>query len=288
MTIRFFSAWESSADLLQRFRANYEIKDSLLKFTNGDDYDHAVVFNRTRDLINEQAKIITVIQEPSWNTIHQPTNFLEHSDYIFIHDKKLFEERYKIQLGGVVIETPAYLFYHDPVDRKFFDYVVSKKKVKKLSMIVSSLNGPNGIYKERLMLLKKILESDLDIDIYGRGLNINDQRYKGSLIYKHKGLLPYEYSIAIENSVEKNLITEKFVDCALCSTIPIYYGAPNISEVYDDRFIRKINLYSDSVIDDIKKIIADPAPLSTVNKAIYFKRFNLYTELKGILLSDKG
>jgi len=284
MTIRFFSAWESSADLLNRFRSNYEITDSLLKFTVGEDYDYAVVFTTTRNAIHQRAKIITVIQEPAWNTIHRPTYFLEHSHYIFIHDKSLFEDRYNIKLGGVVIESPAYLFYHDPVDRKFFDYAVSKKKIKKLSMIVSSLNGPNGLYRKRLALLNKILDSDLDIDIYGRGLNINDQRYKGSLMYKHKGLFPYEYSIAIENSVEKNLITEKFVDCALCSTIPIYYGAPNISAIYDDRFIKKIDLESESVIEDIKCIVSEPAPLSTVNRNIYFNRLNLYTALKDIIL----
>ena len=150
-------------------------------------------------------------------------------------------------------------------------------------MVVSYLNKPEGIYKKRIGLLNKILASDLDIDIYGRRLKIDDQRFKGPLDYKFMGILPYEYSIAIENSEEKNYITEKFVDCVLCNTIPIYHGAPNITEVYDPRFIRELNLDSPAVIDDLKTIIAEPAPRSSVNKYIYFNKYNLYTKLKEII-----
>jgi len=283
--IKFFSNYEVSENLLKRFMANYIIDDDLLNFTTADDYDFAVIFNRAIEPIKAGAKIITVIQEPSWSEAHQNKSSLINSDYIFIHDPELFEKTYQIKLGGKVIESPALMFYHDHVDHFFYNNTAQTKKEKKLSIIVSGLYSSRANYHKRIDVLIQILNSDLDIDIYGRGLNIQDRRYKGELKYKHEGLLSYEYSIAIENSNEKNYITEKFVDCVLCNTIPIYNGAPNIAEVYDPDYYRTIDLDSPSIIQDLEKIIAHPAPNSSINKEIYFKQYNLYTKLKEIVFS---
>lgn len=285
MIIKFFSNYDSSKNLLKRFLANYSVWDDLLAFTIAEDYDFAVVFNSTLEFILPNAKIITIIQEPSWSYIYRHTRFLTDSDYLIIHDPELFEKIHDIKLGGIVIESPAYLFYHDRVDKTFFHYAGSTKKIKKLSMIIGHQNKSAGIYRQRFDLVNKILASDLDIDIYGRRLTINDPRFKGHLDYKFTGLLPYEYSIAVENTEEKNYITEKFVDCVLCNTIPIYHGAPNVAEVYDSRYFRTIDLNSRTIIDDIKKLIAEPVTYSTVNKNIYFHKFNLYSKLKEIILN---
>lgn len=283
MKIRFFSDYEVSENLITRFKANYKINDASLTFTATDDYDYAVVFNRANDPLKTGAKIITVIQEPSWSEAHQNKLFLTNSDYIIVHDQELFERTNKVKLGGKIIESPTYMFYHDRVDHAFYNQTWQIKKEKKLSMIVSGLYSSKANYQKRIEVLMNILESDLDIDVYGRGLNIHDSRYKGDLKYKHTGLLPYEYSIGIENCNEKNYITEKFVDCVLCNTTPIYNGAPNISEVYDQRYYRTIELDSPHIVQDIREIIAHPAPGSSINKDIYFNEYNLYTKLKEII-----
>lgn len=286
MKIKFFSNYDSSEDLLKRFRSNYYLYDDQLTFVMTNDYDFAVVFNGTNEPINKYARIITVIQEPSWSFLLKDTNFLTRSDYLIVHDPELIERTHHINLRGQVIESPAYMFYNDLVDHTFFKNTELLAKERKVSMIISGLNFGCANYAKRLGLLRKILASDLDIDIYGRGFNISDSRYKGPLEYKYTGLLPYEYSIAIENSNEKNYITEKFVDCTLCNTIPIYNGAPNISDVYDEHYFRWIDLDSPSVIEEIKKIVDKPAPVSTVNKDRYFNQYNLYTKLKEIIYSQ--
>jgi len=285
--IKFLSNYDDSESLLKRFKANYLIYDNDLAFTIANDYDYAVVFNRTDEPIIPRAKVITVIQEPSWSKAHEYIDFLLHSDYVLVHDPELFEKTHKLHIGGDVITSPSYMFYHDLVPYQFFDAATVIKKEKKLSMIVSYLNKPVGIYNKRIGLLNKILDSDLDIDIYGKRLEIEDRRFRGWLEHKFTGLLPYEYSIAIENSNEWNYVTEKFVDCALCRTIPIYNGAPNIADIYDERYIRTIDLDSPDIIGDIKKIIKEPAPLSTRNKDIYFNHYNLYTKLKEIILEKR-
>ncbi|MBB5637809.1 hypothetical protein HDE68_003734 [Pedobacter cryoconitis] len=285
--IKFLSNYDGSENLLRRFKANYAIYDHDLDFTIANDYDYAVVFNRTDEPINKKAKVITVIQEPSWSKAHEYIDFLLHSDYVIVHDPELFEKTHNLHIGGDVIASPSYMFYHDHVPHAFFETVANTKKEKKISMIVSYLNKPVGNYNKRIGLLNKILASDLDIDIYGKRLEIDDRRFKGAIEYKFTGLLPYEYSVAIENSNERNYVTEKFVDCVLCNTIPIYNGAPNIGDIYDERYFRIINLDSPTVIEDIKKIIEEPAPVSEINKGIYYNNYNLYKKLKEIIIDKR-
>lgn len=289
MKVKFFSDYEQSENLLRRFKANYDVYDDSIEFTIADDYDFAVAFNRLDEPLRPGAKLITVVQEPSFAESFQSRSSLVNSDYLLIHDPELFSRYWKVNLGGKVIESPSFMFYHDRVEHSFYVGSEDVKKDKKLSIIVSSHQFPWGNYHKRLNLLSKILKSDLDIDIYGRGLHIPDDRFKGELEYKHAGLLPYEYSIAIENTNEKNYITEKFVDCVLCNTVPIYNGAPNIAQVYDERYFKKLDLDSPDIINTLKEIISEPGPGTIVNKEIYQNKFNLFSKLKEIIFEiDSG
>ena len=284
MKVRFFSTHESSEDLLERFLYNYVVYDNQLSFTIEEDYDYAVVFNNTGMAVKATAGVITIVQAPSWSPVFRHNRFLTDSDYVIVHDRELFERRLKMTIGGTVIESPSYMFYNDRVKHQLIDFVGSVQKVKKVSMVVSYRNNRNGNYRKRIALLNKILESDLPVDIFGYRLKIKDPRYKGEPDFKYSALIPYEYSIAIESANEKNYITEKFFDCTMYHAVPVYYGAPNIAEVYDDRFFRTIDLDSPTIIEDIRQIIAEPAPWSSINRDIYRNEFNLYTKLKEIIL----
>jgi|TARA_Y100000034_G_scaffold136153_1_gene211121 hypothetical protein len=54
-----------------------------------------------------------------------------------------------------------------------------------------------------------------------------------------------KYSIIIENEVTPNWITEKLIDCFITKTIPIYWGAPNVGEYFDDEGILPFSSLSD-------------------------------------------
>ena len=43
----------------------------------------------------------------------------------------------------------------------------------------------------------------------------------------------YQFSIAIENVRDTNGVTEKLIDCLITKTIPIYYGCPNVSTIFN-------------------------------------------------------
>lgn len=288
MKVKFVSDYERSDKLLTRFKANYQIYDDSIQFTTENDYDFLVAFNRSDEPLKPGAKMITVVQEPSFSEAFAQGDSLTNSDYLIIHDRELFERVWGIKLGRKVIESPSFMFYHDRVDHSFYADVESIKKDRKLSMIVSSHHFGWANYLKRLGVLDRILQSDLDIDIYGRGWRIPDSRFKGELEFKHTGLLRYEYSVAIENSNEKNYISEKFTDCILCNTVPIYNGAPNIAEVYDEREFKQIGLDDPNIVDHIRQIISQPASGTKNNKSKYEKDLNLYSKLKEIVFSSKS
>jgi hypothetical protein len=62
----------------------------------------------------------------------------------------------------------------------------------------------------------------------------------------------YQFSIVIENSKQKNYFTEKIIDCLVTKTIPIYWGCPNIDNIFD--ITGWIILESDSIEELVEKL----------------------------------
>jgi alpha(1,3/1,4) fucosyltransferase len=72
--------------------------------------------------------------------------------------------------------------------------------------------------------------------------------YRGPAASKSKTLSSYTFALCFENAAIKGWITEKIFDCFFCGTIPIYWGAPEITkyvppECFIDR--RKFASYAD-------------------------------------------
>lgn len=53
------------------------------------------------------------------------------------------------------------------------------------------------------------------------------------LATKHPLLVPFQYSIIMENTRQNNNFTEKLNDAMATKTIPIYWGAPNVGNFYN-------------------------------------------------------
>jgi hypothetical protein len=80
-------------------------------------------------------------------------------------------------------------------------------------------------HKLRHEVIAWLRRQDYDVDVLGQG-------YK-PFEHKQEGLLPYTYSVIIENVQEPDYFTEKLLDCFICGTIPVYWGAPNINHYFD-------------------------------------------------------
>jgi glycosyltransferase involved in cell wall biosynthesis len=103
-------------------------------------------------------------------------------------------------------------------------------KTKLISFITSNKNMCEG-HRFRLSCMNKV--KDLNVDIYGRGIN--------PISSKLEGLKDYYYSITMENAQMPFYFTEKIIDCFLSGTIPIYYGCANIKQYFNSKGIITFN-----------------------------------------------
>lgn len=99
-------------------------------------------------------------------------------------------------------------------------------KTRMLSLIASTKDYLEG-HKLRHRTVDWIKSGAIDAEILGRGYAPFER--------KSDGLAPFRYSVIIENVRENSYFTEKLVDCLLCETVPIYWGAPDIGEIFDPR-----------------------------------------------------
>jgi hypothetical protein len=111
------------------------------------------------------------------------------------------------------------------------------EKTKLVSMIASN----KSLCPEHELRKYVIDKFKDDIDLYGRGyLEIED---------KSIGLNDYYFTICMENLTYSNGYSEKITDCFATGTIPIYYGSPDIGEVFNEDGI--IWLTEEFSIDDL-------------------------------------
>lgn len=108
-------------------------------------------------------------------------------------------------------------FLSDPVN-------VDTTKTRNASLIASSKRVWEG-HLLRHAVVDRIRAENLPVDVMGRGYR--------PFADKAEGLAPYRYSVVIENLREPSYFTEKLVDTALCRTVPIYWGAPDIGDYFD-------------------------------------------------------
>jgi hypothetical protein len=289
MKIKFVSNYDNDINIYNSVLNCFKLSEEDRKIiTFQEDYDYLAVFNGYREKINvSRDKIIGFLQEPIEN-INYDRNLHFYCSKIFCQSKDAFKP------NSGIIEIPLCMFYsnHTFYNYKNFDNTNFKKN-KKLCIFVSGISSPNNSlwvnhnYHKRMKLLQVILNSDLDIDIYGRNLQINDPRYKGSPDNKHEILKNYEYSIAVENVCQKNYVSEKFFDCILNGVVPIYYGSPNVDDVFNKDCHIKLDIEDNNVIDRLKDVASNStemfqqAILSAKEK--YFITMNPLEKIKGII-----
>lgn len=101
---------------------------------------------------------------------------------------------------------------------------VDTTKSRDISLIASAKRVWEG-HILRHAVVDHIRAHDLPVDVMGRGYR--------PFADKAEGLAPYRYSVVIENLREPSYFTEKLVDAALCRTVPIYWGAPDIAQHFN-------------------------------------------------------
>jgi len=287
MKIKFIMNGQNNSFMKNRIIKDFYLNQNVT-VVDDNSYDILVCCNFcTENPLVPKNRVIGVIMEQSWSN-----NWDRHLDEkcgtIFVHDNSLFGFK-----NCNVIERPSLMFneFYNSFEYNIEDYLNwGKPKTKKISFVVSKNSGSNGniIYDKRLELADLILKHNLPIDIYGRGWIPNGKQIKGPLEKKIDALIDYEFSIGIENSREKNYISEKFFDPLLVNTIPIYYGCPNIETVYDkDSFIYLDLKNMDKTLQILEKVLIleykNYVDLIYESKLNYINNNNLITEILKII-----
>ena len=138
------------------------------------------------------------------------------------------------------------------VDKSFDELVDLEvpEKTHQMSAIASTMQHIEG-HRARHEFIQRIEQEFPEIDVYGRG------RAK-PLADKWQGLAPYRFTLAIENSSTPDYWTEKISDAFLAYSVPLYFGAPNISDYFpEESYIWLPMDEPEKALDVIRQTLAD-------------------------------
>jgi hypothetical protein len=143
-------------------------------------------------------------------------------------------------------------------------------KQNDLSVVCSSARKFEA-HRSRFEFVSKLKEILGDrLHWYGRGIH--------DLPRKANAIIPYRYSIAIENNAIEHFWTEKLADIYLGHAFPFYSGGANIGRYFDERTFETIDI-SDPV-GAAKKIER------TIESGIYEERLPLIREARRKIMED--
>lgn len=231
-----------------------------------EEYTHAVI-------LNTATPMLTCPKENVLGLAFEPPQFLSLSQSFVEYSMKNVGRYYigSINFSGVTlpppfVEHPAFM-WHIPYPIKMNYSELRSKKTKKISIIFSEKRFAPG-HNYRYELVKEILNKKLPIDIWGRGCNLflqnqqnlQDERVRGEF----KSEEPYEgydFSIAVENFSLPAYVSEKYLNCLMYGTIPIYFGCKEIEKYYPGQTIHLKGILDQDIVllqditENIKKYL---------------------------------
>jgi len=231
--IKVLASWTSSEEITKRLLDQFYIDQDLsdVEFVHDGDCDFVFNCNYEVGVNGTYQQRYAFTMEPTWSG-NYPKHFSDPKTIVYAQTSAGSDRPHN------VIEHPTFMFYGSGGEGWTYKEVMDNQsypKTKNISSIVSMLrNGMTYpcLYDARRAAITTILASNVEVDVYGWDWSWFP-RAKG-LGRKFEGLLPYRFSLAIENTHENNYITEKFYDPILTNTIPIYFGAKNIREIFPE------------------------------------------------------
>lgn len=248
MRIKIFSDFCSSDNCKKAFENVYALQpNNNYTIVCDDSYTHAILLNKaTPSLRIPKHKVIGLALEPLC--------FLGLTDtFITYAIKNIGKYCIGINPGlpGPFINHYSFMWHKWKHDRNNIKNMV-------MSIVVSTkLITPGHRYRHELV--RKILDGGLDIHIYGYGAQGfgSDSRIKGNFS-SEEPYIGYKYTIAIENTLSTDYISEKYCDPLMNLCIPIYYGASNIEQYFGKQWGYRLTGNIDQDYMLIEQICTDP------------------------------
>jgi hypothetical protein len=178
-------------------------------------------------------------------------------------------------------------------------------KSRPLSSVTSAASQTPG-HRVRTRFLRDFARRHPGVlDVYGYGWKgeLGDA-YKGEIgnrfakitdlpaLCKSAGLAEYRYSLAFENSRQKNYFSEKALDCWLAWSMPIYWGCPNLADYFPEDSFHAIDPSSGDCVDRVAEIVARPigdrqiAAMAEARRRI-LQRYNIWATVHDIIVGGR-
>jgi hypothetical protein len=258
--------WTNSFNITDRVIKQFCVNKNLLlniTFVYDDSYDYLFIFGRPESDLIKKNNVYCFTMEPIWSP-NNSLNLHEISDYVIIPDKRAYIEHpsYKEHLLYMLYGGSGELNYINTNYNWDFENLKNKSfnKNKDISFIVRNSYDSHyiisddsmyrRIYKERVDLARSLFDSDIIIDIFGHHWE-PQKNIHGAIWNKMLGLNDYKFSVSCENTIQKNYISEKFWDCILTDTIPIYFGCNNFNDYF--RELKDFNFTN--IINDNNEVL---------------------------------
>jgi hypothetical protein len=224
-------------------------------------YNEMPRFTDFTDIVKEKENYLLLFE----SEIIRPDNWDRKNHKYF---KKIFT------WNNDFVDNKKYIKYYWPnkIPEKLDSFTVQKEKLCTMIVANKFQKHPLELYSERkkaILWFEKYHPGDFDLYGYGwdrynftgilRRLNrvrlltaLLSQEYlvyKGPVESKEKVLSKYKFAICYENAKDiPGYITEKIFDCFFASCVPVYLGAPNVTdyipaETFIDR--RKFKTYDE-------------------------------------------
>jgi hypothetical protein len=81
----------------------------------------------------------------------------------------------------------------------------------------------------RLKVLSELMRY-MEIDSYGKRLNNKQLDTDAGSSTKEQVIARYKFTIAFENAIAEDYVTEKFFEPLIAGSVPVYLGAPNVDD----------------------------------------------------------
>lgn len=224
--------------------------------------DAVLILNNPSEKIEASCfpeNVIAFMMEPGIKSEH-PWMFKGLQQYAVVYSP--------VQNSSNTILSHGFLGWHVLQDWNQLTEFTVPEKTKTMSCIASRLQQFKG-HRKRFNFIETLLKEIPAIDLFGKG-----RRY---IPNKMDGLLPYRYSIAIENTSASYYFTEKITDCFLAYTVPVYYGCKNISKYFPERSFIGIDI--EKPLQAVEKI------RQTIEKNDWQERIGALQEARDLVLN---
>ena len=152
-----------------------------------------------------------------------------------IHEKPFHSLFSKvITWDDLLTDRDLYVNFNQPVLKPIIEDVPSYKEKKLCCFVFANKKSmyPGELYSERVAAALFFEMKRGEFDMYGKGWEKSGfSSYKGAVDDKLDCMKNYRFSICYENTKDKHgYITEKIFDSFAAGCVPIYLGAPNITD----------------------------------------------------------